>query len=442
VNGHIERREGRPRIVRGKPVKPRITYTVRIFVDKAHGGPRRESGGTFALEGDATDKLVEILAAYNAGTYRKPSELTVDELAERWLREAVAIDKAGNTHRHHKSNLTHHILPAFGECVAEQVKPDQVSAWQADQLAHGKVEKRSAGQGVAMKSLMDYRGTFHAMYAWAVAVGLVAQNPVATAPAPNARRSRRHVEPPQVEHIQAFLAELRASPRLWWPTFLLAGTGCRRGEVLAFRWEDAELEHGWDEEAERERFAGRLRIHPDRGNLTGPTVAELTFGPPKTRKGARTIELAEYVAQALWHHRTEQAAAFAVAARKWSPQQLICCGGSGQPIVPDNYTHELARFRARHQLEPIHPHLLRHAMATTMLEEGVPMEAVSEYLGHAGITTTVDTYGHVRQRVLADAAARVHARWETASAGSGHQSDTDEAAVADLLAWRSRKSPA
>jgi site-specific recombinase XerD len=41
------------------------------------------------------------------------------------------------------------------------------------------------------------------------------------------------------------------------------------------------------------------------------------------------------------------------------------------------------------------PHLYRHTYATWLLRRGAGMESVKELLGHASITTTVDTYGHL-----------------------------------------------
>jgi integrase/recombinase XerD len=41
------------------------------------------------------------------------------------------------------------------------------------------------------------------------------------------------------------------------------------------------------------------------------------------------------------------------------------------------------------------PHWFRHTYATSLLRRGAGMESVKELLGHASITTTVDTYGHL-----------------------------------------------
>ena len=49
------------------------------------------------------------------------------------------------------------------------------------------------------------------------------------------------------------------------------------------------------------------------------------------------------------------------------------------------------------------PHSLRHATATLLLEEGVPMKVVAELLGHSSVRITQDTYSHVTARLVAEA---------------------------------------
>ena len=53
------------------------------------------------------------------------------------------------------------------------------------------------------------------------------------------------------------------------------------------------------------------------------------------------------------------------------------------------------------------PHSLRHAFATLMLEEGVPMRVVSDQMGHSSTRITETTYSHVTARLQHEAGAAV-----------------------------------
>ena len=66
-----------------------------------------------------------------------------------------------------------------------------------------------------------------------------------------------------------------------------------------------------------------------------------------------------------------------------------------------------SREIAKAGLPPIRLHDLRHTWATLALESGVHYKIVSERLGHAGVSITLNTYSHVIEGVRCDAAAQV-----------------------------------
>jgi integrase len=54
-------------------------------------------------------------------------------------------------------------------------------------------------------------------------------------------------------------------------------------------------------------------------------------------------------------------------------------------------------------------HDLRHAHASQLLKAGVPVKVVSERLGHAAASITLDIYAHVLPGQQQEAAAKVDA---------------------------------
>jgi len=69
-------------------------------------------------------------------------------------------------------------------------------------------------------------------------------------------------------------------------------------------------------------------------------------------------------------------------------------GRHGQPLNYPAVYDLVRRLRASTSIG-FGPHLFRHTYATWLLRRGAGMESVKELLGHASITTTIDTYGHL-----------------------------------------------
>jgi integrase/recombinase XerD len=66
----------------------------------------------------------------------------------------------------------------------------------------------------------------------------------------------------------------------------------------------------------------------------------------------------------------------------------------GQPMSYASVDRLVRRLRARTGIE-FTPHQFRHSYATGLLRRGVRIEVVQHLLGHASISTTIDTYSHL-----------------------------------------------
>jgi len=67
----------------------------------------------------------------------------------------------------------------------------------------------------------------------------------------------------------------------------------------------------------------------------------------------------------------------------------------GEPLDPNLVSRSFGKMIKNAGLSHIRLHDLRHTHATMMLEAGVHPKVVSERLGHASISITLDTYSHV-----------------------------------------------
>lgn len=157
---------------------------------------------------------------------------------------------------------------------------------------------------------------------------------------------------------------------------LLRETGVRRGELLGLHLEDVrDLD-----------VRGRIRI-VRRSNPNGAwakgTEREipLLHNRQAIQSTFKTYLLEEYPPEA---------------ERLGHGMLLVNLAGKtiGQPLSPIRLNKLFDQLYARTGIKA-HPHLLRHTMATRMLQAGYLDQYVQQLLGHKSIATTKDIYSHV-----------------------------------------------
>jgi integrase len=177
---------------------------------------------------------------------------------------------------------------------------------------------------------------------------------------PKAPADPEPIQPPTVEEVRAIIAAAPTSDlALYWS--LSARTGARTGELAAIQWADV--------------TANGLVV---RRNVTRRDEIRQT----KTgTKGHRTVPLDAKMQRMLAKRERRPGVAW------------VFADNYGDPWRPDRAA--LAFRRVADDLGVDGSiHGLRHFCATQWLGAGVPITTVSHLLGHANVTTTLNTYGH------------------------------------------------
>ena len=189
----------------------------------------------------------------------------------------------------------------------------------------------------------------------------------------------------------ARLLEAIKRNRVYWPVLIALCTGMRRGEILALRWKNIDLDRGVA------RVVESLE----------QTKAALRFKAPKTEK-ARAITLPSFTVEELRRLKRQQAEELLALGVRQSGETLVCCRYDGEPMPPRSLTHEFAKVAGRvNDVPRVRFHDLRHSHATQLLSAGVHPKIAQERLGHSTITTTLDLYSHVTETMQEDAAAKL-----------------------------------
>lgn len=234
-----------------------------------------------------------------------------------------------------------------------------------DLADHGKV--RGEG-GLAITSVHRVHATLHAALEEAVRDRLIASNPADGAHRlPD--RARAEIKAWDAEELARLLETCR-SDELYPLLRTAAWTGCRRGELVALRSRDVDLE------------AGVLVIRCNA--VKGPNEA-VTEVPPKSARGRRAIDVDDVTLQVLVGHlRGSDGGGYAFAHPR-----------TGERLHPDAVSTRFVRLVRESGVRRLTFHALRHTHATLLLANGVPLHVVSRRLGHASEAFTARRYAHV-----------------------------------------------
>ena len=88
---------------------------------------------------------------------------------------------------------------------------------------------------------------------------------------------------------------------------------------------------------------------------------------------------------------------------------LVFTSVDGTPLHPDWFGRTFTRLARAAGLPTIRLHDLRHSFATLALDAGVKVWDVSDILGHANISITLDLYRHAVPDTQAEATVKVAA---------------------------------
>ena len=126
-------------------------------------------------------------------------------------------------------------------------------------------------------------------------------------------------------------------------------------------------------------------------------IGDWYFGEPKTPRSSRRIPLPASVLREVVNHKRHQGEERLKAGAQYKNLDLVFATGEGQPLIRLNVVQKHFKPILERAKLPatLRPYDLRHSCATLLLAANENSKVVSERLGHASITLTMDTYSHV-----------------------------------------------
>ena len=318
----------------------RVQFRIRVEGQRVTG-----YGATKSAAKAAAMEKVRVL-----GSRRQP--VTVKVLVDEYEAEGhAALGIAPTTLDARMSQLRTKVVPVIG---ARRV--DAVTKRMAADLIRG-LPGSSATRTAAYKAVV-------AVFDYAESRGLIGANVFRQVKRPpQGKASARQMTTAQARAILTAAKGSRYEAAAW----LMVGCGLRRGEVVALRWDDVDLD------------AGTLTITASATR----TSAGLNRGEPKTQRGRRTAPLSSEVVTILRAHRKRQAGEKLRAGLAWQPTGLVLATEVGGMVEPRNLSRAWATWAKAAGLTDTGTHVARHYAATALLSSGAASVAdVAAMLGH------------------------------------------------------------
>jgi integrase len=331
---------------------------------------------------EAEAELVRLKAGADRGDYVDPSKTTLAEFLDRWERDWAAVNVGPKTLERYRELLKCHVRPHVGAVAIQKLQPVHLAELYAKLLREG----RGDGRGLAARTVGHVHRAIHKALVVATEWGVVQRNVADVAKPPKVQAGE--IEILGENATRALLQQLRG--RALYPLAVIGlATGMRRGELLALRWRDVDLD------------GGKLRVEQ---SLEQTKVGGLRFKAPKTKHGRRTITLPASAVAELRQQLEKRkrvvagvpdGAAVDLSLVKLPDDALVFANWDGSTRSPNATTKEWVRTLAQLKLPAVSLHALRHTHASQLIAASMDVLTISRRLGHGSPTITLGVYGHL-----------------------------------------------
>lgn len=158
-------------------------------------------------------------------------------------------------------------------------------------------------------------------------------------------------------------------------------TGMRSGELLALTWEDIDF------------VRGEIHVNKTMSRINGKNV----ITSPKSTASNRYITINRKLSDLLleWKKFQNELLASYFLDNKFIEQATLFQQSPDIPIRETFGTKKIQRVCKKAKLQPIRLHDFRHSHVALLINNSEDVVTIKERMGHASITTTIDTYGHL-----------------------------------------------
>ena len=323
------------------------------------------------------------------GEYIEDKRMSLSTWLDTW-QETYLIQVKPSTAQRYESDIRLHIRPELGRYKLAELTPQII------QRFYNKLIR----EGMSPKSLKNVHGVLHKCLEKAFDLGYILSNPSCKCELP--RVFKKEMCPLTDGSIPKFLEAIKGDMYADLYYFALF-TGMRLGEVVGLTWDSIDFDR-----MQIKVYHQMQRDHTYHG--TGkhrPNIYTLTT--LKNGK-SRIVSPAPQIFDLLRSVQAKQEANSQKVGLLWqNAGGFVFTNEIGGHLAPNTISNHFKSIVRKMGLPQTRFHDLRHTFATISLENGDDIKTVSEMLGHATTTFTMDIYGHVSDRMRKQSASRMEA---------------------------------
>jgi integrase len=350
--------------------------------------PRWVSG--FRTRTDAVNARADAVSAMGKGTYVAPQDLTVGDWLDRWM-TGHELELKTSTAASYRAIIDRYLRPQLGHERVQALSPARLSVVFREMHEHGGAK----GRPLSARTVEYTRAVLRRAMNDALLERVIAVNPVVGTKRPKAVKPKHSTWTADqvatflgapVEHpdgaerpATAAVTAMSIRARLGALFAVALATGMRRGEFLALRWDDVDLDEGV------------LAVERAVTVINGAR----TYDTPKNHE-RRTVKVDPDTVARLRALRREQIGARLAFGKAWQGKEgLVFTWEDGRPLDPDYASKAFTKAQVDLELPRLTFHEMRYTHATVLLRERMPVHIVSKRLGHKDPSVTLNVYADV-----------------------------------------------
>ncbi|SHH08965.1 tyrosine-type recombinase/integrase [Desulfosporosinus lacus] len=345
------------------------------------GKPKRKSlyGKS---QSEVEEKLVELKYKLRTGQYIEPEKETFGDWLLQWLyvyKKPMPNKIRIETYSDYVDLAKKHIIPLLGHHLLTKVQSITLQEFFNYKAESGRLDGKEGGLSTRRLHMM-YQLINGALIK-AKKLRKIPSNPAEDVELPSIVYKEFDTYSP--EEVDCYLAALKED-RLYAVFLLELTTGLRKGELLGIP------DHCFDPNKGEVYIIQTIK----RKKLEGEEKSKLIFSQPKSKKSKRVIPLLPKVIKEIKRFQSLKRQEKILLGPDYIDSGLLFTTAYGTPIEPRNLNRKHAAITKTAGIKLLRVHDLRHTVATLLLDDGENPVNVSDLLGHAKTSTTLDIYGH------------------------------------------------